>query len=267
MIVNAYADASGTHDNSNFMILAGYVAPLGKWNAFDLEWKKLLKRNGLAYLHSVEHARQTRFLQCCLKAQKLTAKYLGCRFVIRLDKQSYDEFYIAGQRPNKPQLDTMYGVCFRYTMSFLIIELPILFCRDDMELHLILESGDVGSGDAVRIVTQVKKDLPNDTKMLGGVSFGKKEEYPGLQVADFLAHDFFRLEQEDDPGYRDFVGEMSLSEARKAAPAVRPPVLRTHLDADPLTDFKADILDLVEFRKRHSAARAAEAAALREGTD
>jgi hypothetical protein len=75
MIINAYTDASGTHKDSEFMILAGYIARLGKWHAFDADWRRLLKRNGLQYLHAVEHLRQRCYQQCGLDAHKLSKKY------------------------------------------------------------------------------------------------------------------------------------------------------------------------------------------------
>ena len=243
---------SGTpHGGSDFMILAGYVARLGRWNSFDLAWKRLLKRNGLEYLHAVEHVRQRRHRQCYLSSQNLVSKYLQCGFVIRIDKKAYESRYIAGHRPNKPPLDTVYGVCFRTLMSFLIVDVPKLLDRDDIKVNIILESGDVGSADAVRIVTQVKRDLPHDTKMLGDVAFGQKTNYPGLQAADCLAYGAAQMEKDDDPGYRSFPGiEISLTEAKKLAPAVRPPILQTHLNAEVLASYKADILALVDFRRR-----------------
>jgi hypothetical protein len=60
-----------------------------------------------------------------------------------------------------------------------------------------------------------------------------------------------KMEKDDDPGYRSFPGiEFSLTEAKKLAPAVRPPILQTHLNAEVLASYKADILDLVDFRRR-----------------
>jgi hypothetical protein len=47
-------------------------------------------------------------------AHKLARKHFLFGYVFELDKQSYETAYLAGGRPNKPQLDTQYGVCFRY---------------------------------------------------------------------------------------------------------------------------------------------------------
>jgi hypothetical protein len=51
VIVTVFMDESGTHD-SPVTILAGWVARLGQWAAFDPKWDRLLKRNGLSYFHS-----------------------------------------------------------------------------------------------------------------------------------------------------------------------------------------------------------------------
>ena len=142
-------------------------------------------------------------------------------------------------------------------MSFFLLDLPILLGRSDLTINMILESGAPGSGDTPRIVAQVKKDLPNDTKTIGDVSFGEKATYPGLQVADFLAHGAFGMEgmiQETDgvPWFGGSPSPLTLEDVRRRAPAVRPPLFRSHLDSAALLSLKTDILDLVEYRQRYA---------------
>jgi len=45
----------------------------------------------------------------------------------------------------------MYGVCYRYLLSFLLTEIPQLLKRIDLQINIMLEAGARGSRDAFRI--------------------------------------------------------------------------------------------------------------------
>jgi hypothetical protein len=124
VIVKVFADESGTYGASEYMMLAGYVGTLGKWNVLDELWRRRLKREKLAYLHSVEHSRNRQYQPLRWDLLKMCGKHVLFGFNIRLDKKSYNDFYIADFRPRKTQLDTMYGICYRYMVSFLVKDLP-----------------------------------------------------------------------------------------------------------------------------------------------
>lgn len=239
VIVNVYADESGTHGTSDYMILGGYVGQLGRWNAFDMRWNRRLARAGLTYFHSVEHSRRRDFAALGYDLLKLEGKYLTCGFVIKLDKQSYNDFYIAGLRPRKPQLDTMYGVCYRYLIGFLVHELPTLISRNDITINIMLELGARGSKDAVRIHDRIKKLLPNDTKTLGEISFGEKKKFPGLQAADSLVHPAFGEEGRGNLDLREIPSMGTLEDVRRATrDTVTPPTFHSSLGAEELGSLK-----------------------------
>jgi Protein of unknown function (DUF3800) len=183
VIVQVFADESGTEATSKYMMLAGYVGTLGKWNVLDELWRKRLKRENLSYFHSVEHSRNRRHQALCWDLLKLCGKHLLFGFNIRLDKKSYSDFYIADFRPRKTQLDTMYGICYRYMVGFLVNDLPTLMRRSDLQIDIVLEAGAAGSRDAPRIHQEIKKTFPELAAMLGSVEFGDKKRLPGLQAA------------------------------------------------------------------------------------
>jgi hypothetical protein len=176
VIIKVFADESGTDNASEAMMLAGYVGTLGKWNLLDELWCKRLKREGLPYFHAVEHSRKRRYRSLCWDLLKMCGKHLLFGFNIRLDKKSYEDFYIANFRPQKTQLDTMYGVCYRYMVSLLVQDLPALMRRSDLRIDIVLEGGAAGSKDALRIHHQIKKTFPELAAMLGSVSFGDKKQ-------------------------------------------------------------------------------------------
>ena len=186
-------------------MLAGYAGTLGKWNLLNEPWRRRLKREGLEYFHSVEHSRQARNRKMCWDLLKLCGKHLLLGFTIRLDKKSYEDFYIANFRPRKTQLDTMYGLCYRHMVGCLISELPKLMDRSDLQIDIVLEHGAAGSKDAPRIHQQIKKTFPELAAMLGSISFDKKQQ-PGLQAADSLAHPALAEEKRPDLDVRPFPG-------------------------------------------------------------
>jgi hypothetical protein len=142
VIVTAYGDESGTHDDSPVMMLAGHVATLGQWNKFDCGWRRAIVRAGLpGYFHATEHWDTEAGAAFAPLAKRLERKHLLFSYVIELDKESYETNYIAGRRPKKPQLDTRYSLCFRYLLAFLLERLPILLGRKDITLNIVLEEG------------------------------------------------------------------------------------------------------------------------------
>jgi hypothetical protein len=219
-----------------------------------------LKREGLEYFHAVEHSRQVRNQGMCWDLLKICGKHLLFSFTIRLDKKSYEDFYIANFRPRKTQLDTMYGICYRHMVSFLINELPKLMARSDLQIDIVLEAGAAGSKDAPRIHQQIKKTFPELAVMLGSVSFGEKQQ-PGLQAADSLAHPALAEEKRPSLDLRPFPATGTLAEARRATRStVIPPVFRLHLDAAALASLKQTILERTELQQRYTEALAAERA-------
>jgi hypothetical protein len=144
MIIKVYADKSGAHAGSNYLMLSGYIDALGKWIALDRAWRRRLAREGLEYFHAVEHNRRRANEDLRYDLLKLCGKHLACGFTIRLEKRSYDNFYIAGHRPKGVQLDTMYGVCYRYLLSFVLTEIPQLLKRVDLQIDIMLEAGARG---------------------------------------------------------------------------------------------------------------------------
>jgi hypothetical protein len=261
VIIKVFADESGTDNASEAMMLAGYVGTLGKWNLLDELWCKRLKREGLPYFHAVEHSRKRRYQSLCWDLLKMCGKHLLFGFNIRLDKKSYEDFYIANFRPRKTQLDTMYGVCYRYIVSVLVQDLPALMRRSDLRIDIVLEGGAAGSKDALRVHYQIKKTFPELAAMLGSVSFGDKRQRPGLQAADSLAYPALVEERRPGLDLRPFPEKGTLVEARRATSStIIPPVFRVHLDAAVLASLKHTILERSDLQWHYSEALAAERA-------
>jgi hypothetical protein len=253
-IIKAYGDETGTHAESPVQMLAGWVGRLGRWNSFDLEWEKAVRRSGLpGYFHATEHWNREAGAKFAPWGAHLTAKHLLFGYVIELDKGSYEKYYVGDNRPRKPQLDTMYSLCFRYLLVFLLVRLPTLVRTDDILLNIVLEEGARGSADACRVVQQLRKqpETKDVVKMLGGVSFEPKEKWPGLQASDALAFGAAKL-MPSNPEMVEAPEDSSLAHATQIL-SYKPPVYHLKLDQAALAALKSDILTMVEIRKRIAA--------------
>jgi hypothetical protein len=249
MVITVYGDESGTHDASPFMLLSGFVASEGQWHAFDTGWRDALKQIGLSHFHATDHWGTSVGEQFAPEIVKLTGDHILLGYVIRVNKDDYKKHYIAGVRPRKPQLDTMYGVAFRFLVAFLITRLPTLLGCSDLAFNIVLESGAAGSKDAERIRAAMKKQLPAETAMLGSVTFGDKKTFPGLQASDALAFGAYQIEP-TAPQLSDLPEGATISQVSQSSQA-KPPIFRCALDADTLRSLKDDILALVDIRKRY----------------
>jgi transcriptional regulator with XRE-family HTH domain len=250
LVITVYGDESGTHDASPFMLLSGFVASEGQWLAFDAGWRDALAKHGLSHFHATDHWGTNIGEKFGPEVLNLTGEHLILGYVIKINKDDYNNHYIAGLRPRKPQLDTIYGIAFRFLVSFLITRLPGLLGRSDITFNIILESGAVGSKDAERIRAAVKKQLPIEAAMLGSVTFGDKKAFPGLQASDALAFGAYQMEPKG-PVLSDVPEGANISDVSESSQA-KLPIFRCALDPDTLRSLKSDILALVDIRKRYA---------------
>ena len=114
MILTAFGDETGTHNDSPVIMLGGYVARLGQVNSFNPLWRRGLSRTGLPYWHGTEHWDTEAGAKLAMVAHKLVRRDVLFGYVIELDNGASKAGTLAGGRPDKPQLDTRYGVCFRF---------------------------------------------------------------------------------------------------------------------------------------------------------
>ncbi len=98
MLAEVYVDESGTHDQSEFMVIAGYVYLKKKAKRFSTELGELLKKHNLPYFHMVDCAhRRSPFdrlsQQQCINVEKsvigLVRKHSECGFAVVINKLVY----------------------------------------------------------------------------------------------------------------------------------------------------------------------------------
>ena len=112
--------------------------------------------------------------------------------VFLLDNAAFDEEYRSGERPPKLQLDSRYGLSFRFCLIHQITEVYRRLSHDKKfektRLNIVVESGHSNAGAAITIFNQEKKELKSAGGLLAGITFAEKSECSPLMIADFLAH-------------------------------------------------------------------------------
>ena len=237
-------DESGTHGSSPHMIMAGYTARLNQWNRFDLKWRKGLKKAGLEYFHAKEHWKHP----FAAKAIKIADDNLLFGFVAKLREADYKEFYRDGPWEGKAQPDSMYGLSFRYCLSFVLQQVLLEIPSKDFILNFVAEEGHPNEGAPATIVSQLKrKRISGVSEFLGTAILGEKTKTPGLQAADGLAFGTWHLES----------GAVSVSPVSPDVPVsklkgkslMKAPIFRCDINERELKIFKDGYFAHVDFRR------------------
>jgi hypothetical protein len=130
--LTAYGDEAGTHGDSMYTVMAGWVGRAERWAEFEPKWRSLLLRNGLTYIHAVDlkHGKKQfkdkirwpehRRLALTQQAGQLVFDYSMFSHTVLLKNRDYDIHYIGGDRElrkHRAPIDSKYGVCARVFLS------------------------------------------------------------------------------------------------------------------------------------------------------
>jgi Protein of unknown function (DUF3800) len=260
VIVDTYIDESGTHGSSPHLIMGGLVGKLGQWTYFDKRWGKMLRREEIPFYHTktmrdtdgpFKGWKNQRKADLVVKAGDNINCSTMFGFSIMLLKAEYLEHYRNNEKTKKVQLDSMYGLCFRYCSIFVTDLVKKTFSNDNLEMRFILESGAANAGDAERIFKDLKKDDAYKN-VFKSISFGAKQAFYGLQGADYVSHTAFLAEQKT-PDLTDFPAGANLRDAEKIL-GRKSPVFRCHLHPDLLKFMKGKMMEIdakrIEFGQR-----------------
>jgi hypothetical protein len=237
-------DESGTHGTSPHLIMAGHTARLNQWNRFDLKWRKALKKSGLEYFHAKEHWNHP----FAVNAVKIADDNLLFGFVAKLSEPDYKKFYRDGPWGGKAQPDSMYGLCFRYCLSFVLQQAFLEAPSKDFVLNFIVEDGHPNSGAPTEIVRQLKrKGISGVSEFLGAAVTGEKTKVPGLQAADGLAFGAWHLEHRPVQ-LANVSPDVPVSKLQGKS-LMKAPIFRCDINERELKIFKNGYFAHVDFRR------------------
>jgi hypothetical protein len=237
VIITTHLDESGTHDDSPLVIMGGIVGRLGQWADFDKKWNRLLKKNGLTYFHSKrlracsgefenwsDHSKH----MLIRDIDKLQNRNTLFRFVTVIRKDEFQQHYRSGDKPKKLQLDSIYGMCFRLSLAFVLELAERSLGLEGNQFSFVVEAGHSNAGAAPAIVEQIKKHVPDLRAALGTCAIEDKKTLPGLQGADAVSYAGYQQEKGgDETELMDFNSDWNLDNAKSVLGA-RSPVFRSY---------------------------------------
>lgn len=237
-------DETRTH-GVDYMMMEGYSARLFAWNRFERRWRKHLRNHGLDYFHAHEHATHP----FAPKAHKLIETHLMFGFVVRVDARDFKDVYRSGAWGGKAQPDSMYGLCFRYCLSFVLQQALVEFPnRPDLVLNFVVEDGHPNAGAPTTIVTELKKKrVSGMSEFLGNALPGEKKKIPGLQAADALA--YMAQRWEDQNPLKIGIPQDSAIEALRPQAFTKVPIFYCHADAEELASFRDGYFEHIRRRQ------------------
>jgi hypothetical protein len=249
VIVVTYIDEAGTHGAAPHMVMGALVGRLGQWAYFDKKWRKMLRRNGIAYFHSKEWKhkqgpfkgwKDDKRAALIERASDIQRDNTLFGLTVKIQQGDYIQNYKSGDRPKKVPLDSIYGLCFRHVVVFVVDTLARSLKRSDTEVNFVLEAGHKNAGDAVRIFDQMKNDKSGRPVALGTLALEGKKKFYGLQGADLVSHTFYLAERanEDDMNLTPVPESGTLSDAEKALKR-KGPIFRNVLGPEQLKHIKA----------------------------
>jgi hypothetical protein len=162
----AYGDEAGTHGDSIFTVMAGWIGHEDRWAEFNQKWKSLLLRNGLTHIHAVDlkHGKkqfkdrriwpEPRRLALAQEASSLAVEHALFSHSILLRNSDFDTYYLGGDhglRRHRGPLDSKYGICARNFLSQLA-EFVMRYCGADAQVTAVLEAGAKNQGAAQTIL-------------------------------------------------------------------------------------------------------------------
>lgn len=233
MFMTAYLDESGMGEEE-YLTMGGFVGKLGRLNEFSRRWQRELDREKIPYAHLMqmekkkppfdnwEEADIARFYR---KAFPIAEKHTVLGFTVALHKERFKTHY-KGRFDSKTQGDSMFGLCARASIQFLVGYLDKFSGINDPKLTVIFDHNDQFGGAAKSIFYETKRLYDDGKRVLGDFAFGDVEECHGLQAADYLVSRARRVEAfAEERGIRKPVdGPFPKAGVRPKAPVLHIPI-------------------------------------------
>lgn len=192
----AYYDASGSQrDPSGPMVAVGLVARKSRWTRFEREWGAMLKEHRIPKLHMKElytgkppyaslKGNPVRTRQLLERAASITARAVNKPFSISLDLAGYREVnreYRLKEADGGPY-------AFVTVMCLSVLDMWLKRRHPHQPVEHIVEDGDIGQGDLVRILR--KADFAVSIKPKKKPQSGYSRPF---EASDFVAWESRRI--------------------------------------------------------------------------
>lgn len=238
MMLKAYFDDSGSHSLGAVYVVAGYIAPVEQWVAFEDEWSSALTLHGLSFLKA-EHAHRRsgefsgrsreRVAQIMEHMSGIIARHASYEVSVQVPRAEFDKAVEEANVLQRPKYRSPYLLCYRELMGLLRPLLPFIFTDQWPGLDVVFDDQALIQGV---IQSAAREGVPVGT-LVSSTVFGDDKVHLPLQAADVIAWSLHRAYTTGEvptatrslmalPAFRIRVDEPRMREfASGLAPAIR----------------------------------------------
>ena len=199
--LTGYFDASGTHDGSSNVTVAGWISTPEAWTAFESEWRAALGNFGESMFHMREFAhgigghgrwsepqRRIRFGRLA----EIICNHTLASIAVAVPIKEFEEEFTPDARKHA-------GGPYGFAASVLFHEAATHVAESlkpagtPFQIAYVFESGDVGFGQALKLFQANKADPKQEESLhLLSLRFEDKRQFVALQAADILAYELYQ---------------------------------------------------------------------------
>lgn len=207
IVLHGYFDESGTHEDSDSIVLAGFLSTIDQWERFETEWNEALAEYELSFFHMTDFAVKAGvyadWTEDVRRARLghlmgIIGNYTIRSYGVSLSKKIFEAaFSTSAQR----FIDSPYS--FAAKCCFLLVASDLRQMGSEVWATHVLEDGARGKGE-VLAAYEALTEIPNgkDSTRILSLRFEDKRNFVPLQAADILAYELYK-EHPNQTGQRD----------------------------------------------------------------
>lgn len=193
MLLRAYLDAGYTQNETRVYYVGGYLSRWDRWVQFNKKWRAFLSKNDLPYFRTADYESR----KGLYKGWSIKERLAVIERVTFLIKETVDlgmaaaitlPDYEALTDADRRLIGDAYGIC----ASACIAKVARALRQSGVEepVEYIFELGDTGQARVASALAKLFADERRRKRFLfRSVSFEGKRDWPGLQIADFMAYE------------------------------------------------------------------------------
>jgi hypothetical protein len=198
MVLKAYFDDSGTHENSEVILIAGLVAPADVWDQIEEAWLAILAKEGVERFHRVECENGRGEFELWSRARR-DALYHDLRstldgVLLRSSQVIYRRDWNEIVEAKFPKVARVHGTPYRMVLSE-CIQKTILWAeenRSEGEKVALLFDLRPQNSPHEAVLGNLYAENPRWKERIAGFSCVPGDDHPMLQAADLYAHDLYQ---------------------------------------------------------------------------
>ncbi|MCA1704655.1 MAG: DUF3800 domain-containing protein, partial [Actinobacteria bacterium] len=197
LVLKAFFDDSGSHDDADYFVVAGYVAPVEEWVQFEGEWQEALAEpRAITYFKSWEAHRRSKefngfsYAEAEEKVRRLAdiiVAHVSYEVSVAIPRREYERFVssLAGTREIQ-KFSNPYMFCYEYIAIMLSSTLPyLMYFQKGEKLDIVMDQQNGVVGMTMELHQKFRASPVFD--VFGSISFSDDKDVLPLQAADLLA--------------------------------------------------------------------------------